>query len=72
MDGFFRRFRISGLDGVKKVVCDKRHGMLEAVEELFPQAKHQRYTVHFYRNVFYVTPGSKVKLVAKTLKAIHA
>ncbi len=36
MDGFFRRFRISGLDGVKKVVCDKRHGMLEAVEELFP------------------------------------
>ncbi|MFQ7451527.1 MAG: transposase [Flavonifractor plautii] len=29
-------------------------------------------TVHFYRNVFSVTPRSKVKLVAKMLKAIHA
>lgn len=46
--------------------------MLEAVEELFPEAKHQRYTVHLYRNVFSVTPCSKVKLVAKMLKAIHA
>ena len=29
-------------------------------------------TVHFYRNIFSVTPRSKVKLVAKMLKAIHA
>ena len=35
-------------------------------------AKYQRCTVHFYRNVFSVTPRSKVKLVAKMLKAIHA
>lgn len=27
---------------------------------------------HFYRNAFSVTPRSKVKLVAKMLKAIHA
>ena len=47
-------------------------GMLEAVEEVFPEAKYQRCTVHFYRNVFSVTPRSKVKLVAKMLKAIHA
>ena len=32
----------------------------------------ERCTVHFYRNVFSVTPRSKVKLVAKMLKAIHA
>ena len=37
-----------------------------------PEAKYQRCTVHFYRNVFSVTPRSKVKLVAKMLKAIHA
>ena len=46
--------------------------MLEAVGEVFPEAKYQRCTVHFYRNVFSVTPRSKVKIVAKMLKAIHA
>ena len=43
--------------------------------EVFPDAKYQRCTVHFYRNVFSVIPRSKVKLVAKVakmLKAIHA
>ena len=46
--------------------------MLEASYEVFPEAKYQRCTVHFYRNVFSVVPKSKVKLVAKMLKAIHA
>ena len=40
--------------------------------EVFPEAKYQRCTVHFYRNVFSVTPRSKVKLVSQMLKAIHA
>ena len=46
--------------------------MLEAVGEVFPEAKYQRCVVHFYRNVFSVVPRSKVKLVAKMLNAIHA
>ena len=46
--------------------------MMGAVGEVFPEAKYQRCTVHFYCNVFSVTPRSKVKLVAKMLKAIHA
>ena len=46
--------------------------MLEAVGEVFPDAKYQRCTVHFYRNVFSVVPKSKTKIVAKMLKAIHA
>ena len=53
-------------------VSRKPLGMQEAVGEVFPEAKYQRCTVHFYRNVFSVTPRSKVKLVAKMLKAIHA
>ena len=69
---FFRWLRGRGLDGVKLVVGDKCLGMLEAVGEVFPEAKYQRCTVRFYRNVFSVTPRSKVKLVAKMLKAIHA
>ena len=69
---FFQWLRGRGLDGVKLVVGDKCLGMLEAVGEVFPEAKYQRCTVHFYRNVFSVVPNSKVKNVAKMLKAIHA
>ena len=47
-------------------------GMLAAVGKVFPDAKYPRCTGHFYRNVFSVVPKSKVKIVAKTLKAIHA
>ncbi len=46
--------------------------MLEAVGEVFPEAKYQRCVVHFYRNVFSVVPKSKAKNVAKMLKATHA
>ena len=53
------------------MVGDKCLGMLEAIGEVFPKAKYQRCTVHFYRNVFLVTPRSRVKLVSKMLKTIH-
>ena len=69
---FFRWLRSRGLDGVKLIVGDKCMGMLEAVGEVFPEAKYQHCTVHFYRNVFSVVPKSKIKTVAKMLKAIHA
>ncbi|WRS26759.1 IS256 family transposase [Oscillospiraceae bacterium MB08-C2-2] len=69
---FFQWLRGRGLEGVKLVVGDKSLGMLEAVYEVFPDAKYQRCTVHFYRNIFSVVPRSKGKLVAKMLKAIHA
>ena len=51
---FFQWLRGRGLDGVKLIVGDKCMGMLEAVGEVFPDAKYQRCTVHFYRNVFSV------------------
>lgn len=60
------------MEGIKLIIGDKCQGMLEAVGEVFPDAKYQRCTVHFYRNVFSVVPRSKVKQVAKMLKAIHA
>ena len=69
---FFQWLRSRGLDGVKLIVGDTCLGMLEAVGEVFPEAKYQRCTVHYYRNAFLITPRSKVKLVAKMLKAIHA
>ena len=69
---FLQWLKGRGLDGVRLIVGDKCLGMLDAAAEVFPQAKYQRCTVHFYRNVFSVTPRSKMKLVAKMLKAIHA
>ena len=69
---FFQWLRGRGLDGVKLIVGDKCMGMLEDVGEVFPDAKYHRCAVHFYRNVFSVVPKSKVKIVAKMLKAIHA
>ena len=69
---FFQWLRGRGLEGVRLIVGDKCLGMLEAVGEVFPEAKYQRCVVHFYRNVFSVVPKSKVKNVAKMLKAIHA
>ena len=44
---FFQWLRGRGLDGVKLVVGDKCLGMLEAVGEVFPDAKYQRCTVYF-------------------------
>ncbi len=69
---FFQWLKGRGLNGVKLIVGDKCLGMLESVNEVFPEAKYQRCTVHYYRNIFSATPRSKMKLVAKMLKAIHA
>lgn len=69
---FFQWLKSRGLDGVKLIVGDKCLGMLEAVGEVFPEAKYQRCIVHFYRNVFSVVPKSKAKDVARMLKAIHS
>ena len=69
---FFQWLKSRGLNGVKLIVGDKCLGMLEAAMEVFPEAKYQRCIVHFYRNVFSVVPRTKVSLIAKMLKAIHA
>ena len=57
LGSFFQCLRSRGLGG------GKRLDLLETVVEVFPEAKYQRCTVRFYRNVFSVTPCSKVRLV---------
>jgi transposase-like protein len=69
---FFNWLKSRGLNGVKLIIGDKSFGMLESIPTVFPKAKYQRCTVHFYRNVFSVTPRSKMSRVTKMLKAIHA
>lgn len=69
---FFVWLKERGLAGVKLIIGDKALGMVESIGQVFPDAKYQRCTAHFYRNVFSVTPKQKQKMVAKMLKAIHA
>lgn len=69
---FFKWLRGRGLNGVKLIIGDKCLGMLEAANEVFPEAKYQRCIVHFYRNVFSDLPKAKSRNVALMLKAIHA
>jgi putative transposase len=68
---FLRYLKGRGLKGVKLVISDKCLGLLEAVGEFYPEARWQRCMVHWYRNVFTVTPRGRRKEVAAMLKAIH-
>ena len=69
---FLLWLRGRGLSGVRLVTGDKSLGMLGALEEVFPEARCQRCTVRFYRNVFDKVPRQKRTRIAKMFKAIHA
>ena len=69
---FFIWLKSRGLNGVRLIIGDKNLGMLESIPEVFPEVAYQRCTVHFYRNVFSVTPRKKMRSVSLMLKAIHA
>lgn len=69
---FFVWLKERGLFGVRLIIGDKTLGMPETILEVFPDARYQRCIVHFYRNIFSVTPRNKMKSVAMMLKAIHA
>ena len=69
---FFVWLKERGLTGVSLINGDKNLGMLETIPEIFPDARYQRCIVHFYRNIFSVTPRKKMKAVALMLKAIHS
>jgi putative transposase len=69
---YLRYLKERGLRGVKLFISDKCLGLVESLAEFYPEAAWQRCVVHFYRNVFTVTPKAKLKDVAAMLKAIHA
>jgi transposase-like protein len=69
---FLKHLKERGLKGTELFVSDKCLGLVESLGEVYPEARWQRCVVHWYRNVFTVTPRNKVKEVAAMLKAIHA
>jgi len=70
--GFLRHLKDRGLATPRLIISDACRGLVEAVNEQYPDANWQRCVVHFYRNVFSHVPNSKVGDVARMLKAIHA
>ena len=71
-EAFLRHLKERGLKGVRLFVTDKCLGLVLAIAETYPEARWQRCVVHFYRNVFSVTPRGRAREVAAMLKAIHA
>jgi len=71
-EGFLRQWKKRGLKGVRLFVTDKCLGLVQVIAETYPEARWQRCVVHFYRNVFSVTPRGRAREVAAMLKAIHA
>ena len=69
---FFVWLKEGELTGVRLIIGDNNLGMLETIPEVFPDTRYQRCTVHFYRNIFSVTPHNKMKAVALMFKGIHA
>ena len=70
--GFLSWLKSRGLRGVRMFTGDKAVGMVSSIAEVFPNARYQRCTVHFYRNALAKAPKSKRSQVAAMLKAIHA
>jgi putative transposase len=58
---FLKHRKECGLKGVELFVSDKCPGLVESLEEIYPEARWQRCVVHFYRNIFSVMPWGKVK-----------
>lgn len=70
--GFLSWPKSRGLRGVRMAVGDKAAGMVGSIAEVLPEARCQRCTVHFYRNVLAKVPKSKRPQAAAMPKAIHA
>ena len=69
---FLAHLKRRGLQCPELIISDKCMGLIESVDDYYPDAKWQRCAVHFYRNVFSVVPRGRMKEVAAMLKAIHA
>ena len=70
--GFLKHLKARGLAGTELVISDACQGLVESAAEFYPDARWQRCSVHFYRNVFSHVPAAKLREVALMLKAIHA
>ena len=69
---FLVSLRERGLKSVRLFTSDKHLGFLESASEVFPDAKWQRCTVHFFRNLMTKIPRNKLASAIPPLKATYA
>jgi transposase-like protein len=63
---FLKHLKARSLKGVELIISDACTGLVESVAEFYPDARWQRCTVHWYRNVF-----SHVRLRPSNSRAAH-
>ena len=69
---FVRSLIERGLRGVRLVVGDRCAGLVATVNSMLPDARYQRCTVHFMRNVLSKVPPTHREWASAALKAIFA
>jgi len=70
--GLLKNLKERGLTGVKLIISDKCHGLVESFPDFYPEADWQRCMVHFYRNVFARVPNISMRETVAMLKAKHS
>jgi putative transposase len=58
---FLRHLVDRGLNGVQLIISDACRSLMDSGAEYLPDARWQRCTVHFYRNVFSHVPPTRVR-----------
>src|SRR5665213_4364137 len=58
---FLRHLKERGLRGVQLFISDKCLGLIENLADFYPAARWQRCIVHFYRNVWTMTPAGRMR-----------
>lgn len=70
--GFPKHLKERALTGIELFTSDACMGLIESLDDFYPEAKWQWCTVHFYRNIYSFVPKENMKEVTIMLKAIHA
>ena len=69
---FLRSLKDRGLCGVKLVISDQHAGLVAGIKRCFEGAAHQRYRVHFARNLLATVPEGNQEMVAAAFRTIFA
>src|SRR3954447_12471762 len=70
--GFLTELKKRGLSGVKLVISDQHAGLVAALKRSFQGAAHQRFRVHFARNLLALVPKTHTDMVAAVFRTIFA
>jgi len=70
--GFLSALKRRGLSGVRLVISDQHAGLVAALKRAFQGTAHQRFRVHFARNLLAHVPKTHTDMVAAVFRTIFA